>query len=116
MTRRTKMTSVLNENAVPSRRQNVWGSPALSHHRGAVAVGACRAYVQSEPDASNDALWVKAQAVASEVFDVPLDTGDPASDSSLLGAIDATIALMLFAYMQELREHARYREFWLGTR
>jgi hypothetical protein len=100
-----------NVNVTDYHPQNPWGSSHAWHHRGAVAIGICCAHVQANSDASDDALWLKAEAVASGVFDVHLDTGNPVSDAGLLAAIDAAMVPMLYAYMQELREHLRCRSF-----
>jgi hypothetical protein len=94
---------------------NPWGASDVWHHHGAVAVGLCSAHVQAYPDGSDDALWLKAKAVAAGVFQVHLGTDNPVSDSGLLAAIDATMVPMLFAYMQALREQLRYRRFWMDA-
>jgi hypothetical protein len=94
---------------------NPWGASGLWHHHGAVAVGNCSAYVEANPDASDDALWIKAASVAAQVFDVHLDSGKPMSDAGFLAAIDAAMVPMLYAYMHALREQLRYRRFWLDA-
>jgi len=101
------------DNVTDYHPDNPWGASDVWHHHGAAAVGNCSAYVEANPDASDDALWVKAEAVAAQVFDVHRDSGCPVRDAGLLAAIDATMVPMLFACMKALREHLRYRRLWL---
>jgi hypothetical protein len=96
-------------NVVDGHPQNPWGSSKLWHHSGAVAVGQCRGFVEANPDPTDELLWIRAKNIANEVFDIHLDTGDPVSDAGLLAAIDAAMVPMLYAYMQEVREHLRHQ-------
>jgi hypothetical protein len=102
-------------NVVDHHPQNPWGSSELWYHSGAVAVGQCRGFVEANPKATDDALWIQAKTIAGEVFDIHLDTGDPVSDEGLLAAIDSAMVPMLYAYMRELREHRRHKSSWLSS-
>jgi hypothetical protein len=102
-------------NVVDGHPHNPWGSFVVWHANGAVAVGQCRGFVEAKPDATDDALWERAAAIAAEAFDVHLDSGDPVSDSGLLAAIDAAMVPMLYAYMCALREQIRYKRWWLDA-
>jgi len=99
------------EAAAPhSVEANPWGRREVWAHKGALAVGECRAYVDANPNADGDALWAKAKAVAWDLGgDFFIDTLDPAHDAGLSESIESTITSMLFAYMTERRDHLRYR-------
>jgi hypothetical protein len=97
-----------NVNVTDYHPGNPWGASCVWHHHGAVAVGLCFAHIQAYPDGPDDALWLKAKAVAAGVFQVHLDTDNPVSDSGLLAAIGATMVPMLYAYMKAFREQLRY--------
>jgi len=109
------MARVRHDRVTDHHPGNPWGSSDVWRHHGAVAVGNCLAYVEANPDASDDALWVKAASVAPQVFDVHLDSGCAVRDMGLLAAIDAVMLPMLFASMQQLREHLRYKRLSLGA-
>jgi len=103
------MARVRHDNVTDYNADNPWGASDVWQHHGAVAVGKCCAYIEANPEATSDALWLMAKAVAADVFDVHLDTGNPVSDAGLLAAIDAAMVPMLYAHMQEVREHLRHQ-------
>jgi hypothetical protein len=68
-------------NVVDRHPQNPWVSSVVWHHHGAVAVGNCCAYIEANPEATNDALWLKAKAVAAGVFAPRAHAEDPGAAS-----------------------------------
>jgi hypothetical protein len=97
-----------------SARQNPWAPVELWQHLGAAAIGECHAYLEANPDPSSDAMWTKAEEVASSI-DFNIITHEPAADAGLSAAIAAAIAAALFAYMRERREHFWYRRCYRQT-
>jgi hypothetical protein len=90
--------------------ENPWGRREVWTHKGALAVGECRAFVDANPTADSDIRWAKAEALASDVAgDFFIDTLDPAYDAGLSESIWSTMTAMLFAYMNERGEHLRVR-------
>jgi hypothetical protein len=94
---------------------NTWGASDIWRHHGAVAVGNCSAYVEANPGASDDALWVKAEESSGPGLRRAPRQRRSARDAGLLAAIDAVMLPMLFASMQQLGEHLRYTRLSLGA-